>query len=291
MIRRQRGDASELEQGRRAPDGPGRALLGRGGQSKGRRGTSVAECSKCSLTFACCIRGQSGSPPRCIVGRGMRRPHQPRGRSAGRYMAFRFRSGVEHAQSHLHRAFLGCRARDATPPSTGLSRGHPDFGRGGGLFHKTGWTVGGVLIWPLGSNGRHWLGAEGAIASSGVAYPAGGNRRSTESGGIRYERRFAPRSTTSLYVGAHALVVHSSNSDNPFISPGDFGSPVPRPNNEDFAGISGVGGGAGVLAGARMRVSTGCTLLTGISLDYLRVYSGQSTSTAWAWTVGMTFGQ
>ena len=159
------------------------------------------------------------------------------------------------------------------------------------LFHKTGWTVGGVLIWPLGSNGRHWLGAEGAIASSGVAYPAGGNRRSTESGGIRYERRFAPRSTTSLYVGAHALVVHSSNSDNPFISPGDFGSPVPRPNNEDFAGISGVGGGAGVLAGARMRVSTGCTLLTGISLDYLRVYSGQSTSTAWAWTVGMTFGQ
>lgn len=167
-------------------------------------------------------------------------------------------------------------------------RPRPDVALSAGaieLYRQTGLLVHGAVVWPLNAGGHQWLGIDAAVGSTSFAANPHHTRRYVHVG-MRYEQRLTSGSLQP-FLGARAALARNANSSWAFLTdtPADVRAP------EDGKGDSAIGAIVGALAGVRIRLSPKVGLVSTASLDYLRLYEGQSTSRSWSWTAGLSFAQ
>lgn len=153
------------------------------------------------------------------------------------------------------------------------------------LYRRTGLLVQGTVVWPLNPAGRQWLGIDAAAGFTSFERNVDHTRHYIHFG-MRFEQRLS-RGSLQPFLGARAAIARNANSNWPFLTdaPADVRAP------EDGNGDSAIGGIVGGLAGVRIRLWPAVGLVSTASLDYLRLYQGQSTSRSWSWTAGFSIAQ
>lgn len=154
------------------------------------------------------------------------------------------------------------------------------------LYRQTGLLFHGTALWPLRTAGRVRLGLDAALGTAAIREGSSLDRRYVHLG-ARFEYPLGAPRGVAPFLGARVALAHSSNDSWATLPDGSI-RVAPA---ESKSGGAATGPSVGALAGLRIRLSPLFGIVSTASLDYLRLYSGQSTSRSWSWTAGFSIAQ